>query len=137
MEITNIAFDFSPIGRNSKSQRRSAVTGMTMTVYDSRFSLTTDVLETLGNPDKVSISYNAQLEAFAVFADENGMPVSRKGGGGKTYRIAEVKEILQKNGCDFFANFYRIQNGRKYGKYILFSMNDIIEIKREARNGIN
>ena len=138
MEISNIAFDFSPLGRNRKSQRRSAIVGMTMTVYDSRFNLTSDVLDALGNPEKISISYNDQLESFLVYANEEGMPVTRKNNGGKVFRVSDVKEILQnRKGCDFFSNFYRLSDGRRYGMYVLFSIEDIIEIKREARNGIN
>lgn len=135
MEISNIAFDFSPLGRNSKNKRRTAITGMTMTVYDSRFNLAADVLDAIGNPEKISISYNDQLEAFAVYADPDGMPVNRQSAGGKTYSRLAVKEVLENKGCDFGASFYRLLYGKKYGRFVLFSITDIVEIKREARNG--
>ena len=137
MEISNMQFDFSPLGRNRKNQRRTAVDGMTMTVYDSRFNVTKDVLEALDNPEKISISYNDQLASFLIFADENGQNVARKSSGGKTFRVGDVKTILQQKGCDFFANFYRIENGRRYGRFVLFALEDLIEVKREVRNGIN
>lgn len=138
MNVESVQFDFTPLGRNLKNKHRSAISGMTMTIYDSRFNLTTDVLQVLGNPEKISVSYNDQLESFLIFADENGMATDRKTNGGKTYRVGEVKTIMQnQNKCDFNTNFYRIQNGRKYGKYVLFSMSEIIEIKRGTRNGNN
>ena len=136
MNIDSIQFDFSPIGRNRKSINRSAITGLTMTVYDSRFSLTTDVLGSLGNPSHISVAYEPRLEAFLVFEDDDGYKVERASSGGKTYRCMEVKEILQNHkNCDFAQNFYRLQNGRRYGQYVIFSTDDMIEIKREVRNG--
>lgn len=133
--ISNFEFDFTaPLGRNRKNQNRTAVTGMTMTVYDSRFSLTNEVLESLDNPKGISIYHSPDMEAFLIRADENGHPVSTHHG--KQFSQIEVKKILQKEkGCDFKENFYRLQNGRKYGQFVVFSTDDMIEVKREVRNG--
>ena len=135
MTISNFEFDFTaPLGRNQKNQNRKAVTGMTMTVYDSRFSLTSEVLESLNNPQGISIYHSPELEAFLIRADENGHPVSTLTG--KQFSQIEVKEILQnEKGCDFRDNFYRLQNGRRYGQFVIFSTDDMIAVKREVRNG--
>ena len=137
MTISNVMFDFTPKGRNHKNLRRALITGMTMTIYDSRFNLANDVLEALGNPSGISIVFEPQLEAFAVYADEDGHPVANHRSG-KQFSQREVRDILtEKYGCDFVTNYYRIENGRKYGKYVLFSPEDLFALAREKHNGNN
>ena len=136
MTIANIAFDFTPLGRNARNQSRTAVSGMTMTVYDTRFSVTDAVLNALDDPERISITYNPELESFLVFADEEGHLVGNRTGSGKQFSERDVRNILTEvKNCDFVTNFYRIQNGRRFGKFVLFSTDDLIEIRREERNG--
>ena len=136
--IENLQLDFNPFGRNRKNINRAAITGMTLTVYDSRWSVTSDVLEALNNPKTIGILYEPALEAFMVGVDPEGPTTERKNGSGKQFSDKRVKaDLIKAKGCDFNANFYRLVHGRRYGKFVLFSTDDMIEVKRETRNGSN
>ena len=130
-------FDFNnTLGtRNSVSQHRAAVSGMTMTIYDSRFALTNSVLDALDNPEKIDIIYEEKLKAFCIFADPEGMAVRKGATSTKQFSARAVKKILQDNGYDFTDNFYRATDGRRYGECVLFSTENLIAVKREVRNG--
>ena len=129
-------FDFdNPLGsRNRQSVHRSAIDGMTMTVYDSRFSVTNNVLEALDCPDRINIIYNDFLDAFIIYADPDGMAV-RKSGTSKQFNAKNVKKVLIDRGYDFSESFFRSTDGRRYGKGIVFSAESMIAVKREVRNG--
>jgi len=127
-------FNYQPLGRAAKSCNRAPITGMTLTVYDSRYAVTEDILEALGNPERISIAYDPRFEAFAICADPEG-DISKKT---KQFSNKAVRDTLASvKSCDFTENFYRITNGRRFGKFVLFSTDDLVEVKKVVRNGNN
>ena len=133
--MENLKLDFNPLGRNRKNINRAPVSGMTLTVYDSRYSVTKEVLEALDNPERIGIGWNAFLDSFAVYADPDGDKVAF-GDSGKQISNKAVRDTLtQKKNCDFVKNFYRIVDGRLYGQAVLFRTADLVEIERMVRNG--
>ena len=137
--ISSPMLEFNPLGRNRKSLNRAAVTGMTMTIYDTRFNVTNDVLEALGNPDRISIAFESDLGDFMICADPEGLRARKGASSSKQFSVKEVRDILQKQcGCDFAENFYRITNGQLHRKYVLFNIDtNLVAVKREVRNGNN
>lgn len=137
MSFGEMQFEFTPLGRNKTSLNGAAIKGLTMTVYDSRFGITDEVLASLDDPEGISVLWIDRLKAFGIYSDPDGMPTRRTDRRNcKQYSCVEVKNTLEKvKDCDFQQNFYRLTNGRKYGELVLFSADDLIAIKREARDG--
>ena len=129
--MKNLKFDFVPMGRNSNSRKRSPITGMTLTVYEKHCAITNEVLDALGNPDAIGISYQPDFSAFLVFPDPNGIPVSMTRSRNQ-FSLLEIKDTIKSlTKYDDKTCFVRLVDGRKYGKYVLFSTENIIKVARK------
>ena len=128
MENENLKFDFEPLRRNSKSQRRAPVLGMTLTVYDATYMITDSVAEALDKPERISVAHIEMMNALAIYADPEGDSIV----GRKRNQASNpcVRDVLKNAGCDFSKAYFRINNGIRLGRCVVFPLANLIEVER-------
>ena len=128
MENENLKFEFEPLRRNRKSQRRAPVLGMTLTVYDACYMITESVAEALDKPERISVAFIDLLNSLAIYADPDGDSIVGKKRN-QTSNVA-VRDVLKAAGCDFSKSYFRINNGIHLGRCVVFPLTNIVEVER-------
>ena len=120
-------FKFESLANASKKYSRGGVPGMTLTVYAGKASLSEDLWQALGCPDRVDlVKEESRGMLFIDCVETEGYPITqRKDSHSRMFGDASIKNELNRvRPYDWRNNFLRFTGGKSFRNCWCFSLDD-------------